>query len=846
MMLDDEPGGVKPPPAVNGVYLENGRDLAAEWRALGPQLREWTKARMVNRPTGYGGYRTGDDGKTCPTTHKKRLTDAALSRHFGATKTDDVVGVHAIHRDEAGKCWSLWGAVDIDQHVEDGDVDANLRAALAWYDRASALGFGALLLDSNGRGGFHLVLLFTEPVPTETVYLLMKWLTRDFAAHGLTKQPETFPKQRAVTDEHPFGNWLRLPGRHHTRDHYTKVWDGLRWLDGTAAAEAIKATTGGSADLIPAEALTVPEPRQPQQADRPVSKGMIFTAGFTDATLARLALQYLGPTWCDDYDQWLKVGCTLFKLGPEGLTIWDEWSRGSSKYQDGACEAKWRTFTEDGVKLGSLFHWAEQAGWINPTARKTAENGTSFTAPGPNPGTNGAPDVVSLDDILSRRPKTELGNAERLVARHGKDLRFCHPWKKWLAWDGCRWRLDNTGEVRRRARRTVRAIFGEAKIVDDDDKRKQLAAWALGSETRDKLASMVHLAEVEDGIPILPDSLDRDPWLLNCLNGTLELKTGLLREHRRKDGITRVCPVTYKGDAECPWWTSTLHKIFAGNLDLIGFFQQLCGVALTGTTTEQILPILFGDGSNGKSTILNALLEMLGPDYAIKAPPELLMVKRNESHPTERAALFGKRLVVAIETNDTSRINEKMVKELTGSDIISARRMREDFWDFKPTHKIMLCTNHKPAVRGTDYAIWRRLKLIPFTVKIPDDQADKEMPEKLTGELSGILAWCVQGCLDWQEAGLNPPKEVTEATEEYRKDEDVLEAFLAEHCTINPALRAKATPLYERYRQSSERTGETPANQRKFGKAMTAKGFTRVLDNGTWYQGIGLRHEDKD
>ncbi len=179
--------------------------------------------------------------------------------------------------------------------------------------------------------------------------------------------------------------------------------------------------------------------------------------------------------------------------------------------------------------------------------------------------------------------------------------------------------------------------------------------------------------------------------------------------------------------------------IFGGNDQLIRYWQRLCGLALTGSTAEQILPILHGTGANGKSTVLNAILAMLGPDYAMKAPPDLLMSKRNEPHPTGVADLFGKRLVLAIESGEGARIDETLVKELTGSDPIRARRMRENHWEFRPTHKIMLCTNHAPRVRGTDHAIWRRLKLVPFSVTIPDDKQDKALPDKLAAELPGIL-----------------------------------------------------------------------------------------------------------
>lgn len=363
-----------------------------------------------------------------------------------------------------------------------------------------------------------------------------------------------------------------------------------------------------------------------------------------------------------------------------------------------------------------------------------------------------------------------------------------------------------------------------------------------------KVEAMLRCAAAEAGIPILPAALDRDPWLLNCPNGTIDLRTGKLRPHRREDFITKMSPVEFDPDALCPLWEAVCRRVFAGNAALIAYWQRLCGLALTGSVAEQILPILYGTGANGKSTMLNVLLDMLGEDYAMKAPPDLLMARRNEGHPTERADLFGRRLVVAIETGEGARINETLIKELTGGDKIRARRMREDFWEFHPTHKILLCTNHKPIVRGTDHAIWRRFMLIPFTVKIPDDEQDKALLEKLRRELPGILAWSARGCLAWQEIGLNPPPDVTEATRTYRDEEDVLGGFLAEECVVNPdnrELKARAGQLYDRFKAWTERSGETAISQKRFGAAMTERGHERYTDNGTWYRGIGLRPETK-
>ena len=230
----------------------------------------------------------------------------------------------------------------------------------------------------------------------------------------------------------------------------------------------------------------------------------------------------------------------------------------------------------------------------------------------------------------------------------------------------------------------------------------------------------------------------------------------------------------------------------------------------------------------------------------MSAPPGLLTMKKGDRHPTELASLFNKRLVVESETAEGAQFNENLVKQLTGSDKIRARRMREDFWEFDPTHKILMCTNHKPEIRETKNAIWRRVKLVPFNVTIPDDEQDARLPERLRAEYPGILAWCVEGCLDWLEVGLEIPSAVEDATAEYRRESDVIGEFLAAECTVdpsNPSLRVRATPLYARYQKWA---GADAVNQRKFGKAMGERGFRKHVNNGTEYLGVGLRMEGKD
>ncbi len=455
---------------------------------------------------------------------------------------------------------------------------------------------------------------------------------------------------------------------------------------------------------------------------------------------------------------------------------------------------------------------------------------------------------------------TDAGNAKRLVAQHGQDFRYCYPWSKHLSWDGKRWRLDDTGAIERAAKDTARSLYGDAANEPDADRRMILAKFAANTERVERLSAMSRVARSEPGIPVLPDQLDADPWSLNTPNGTVNLKTGELRPHRRDDLLTKITAAEYLSAAEsdCPIWEETLDGIFQGKTELIRFVKMLIGYSLIGEVQEHILPVLWGNGSNGKSLFIETVLHVLGKDYASTIVSDLLLVSQHDQHPTERADLFGKRLVACVETDDNRKLSESAVKVLTGGDTIKARRMREDFWEFQPSHTVLLVTNHKPVVQGTDHGIWRRLRLIPFTTKFwdpdkgetgpPELEADKKLGEKLKVESAGILRWCVDGCLDWQRHGLVDPPEVRAATADYRRDMDVIGAFIDQCCLVgNGALRVKGKSLYAAYRQWAESSGERLVSQRQFGLSMTDRDIERIKSHGaTWYVGIALRADDVD
>ena len=448
--------------------------------------------------------------------------------------------------------------------------------------------------------------------------------------------------------------------------------------------------------------------------------------------------------------------------------------------------------------------------------------------------------------------RTEHANAQRLVAMHGNDVRWCDPWSKWLVWDGRRWNIDKQRLIDARAKGVSRRLWEQVAAATKKGKQNpgsvdekiffELIRFAKASSQSRGIASMLTLARSEPGIPILPDALDTDQWLLNCINGTLDLRTGELRQHNRRDYMTKLCPVEFDPSAKCPIWEDFLCVVMDGRQDLIGYLRRLVGYSLTGVVQDHALPYLYGFGANGKSTFLNTILELLGADYAMKAPPELLIAKHGTTHPTELADLFGKRFVAAIEVEDGRRFAESLMKELTGGDKVRARRMREDFWEFSPTHKIWLAANHKLEVRGTDHGIWRRIKLIPFTVVIPDHEQDGKLLEKLKAELPGILNWAVKGSMEWQNQGLGEPEDVRAATDCYKAEMDAVASFIDECCIIGGDYKVAATPLYDAYKDWCDRTGEHPVSQRRFGERLTEKKIGRRRGTGGKFMrfGIGL------
>ena len=435
--------------------------------------------------------------------------------------------------------------------------------------------------------------------------------------------------------------------------------------------------------------------------------------------------------------------------------------------------------------------------------------------------------------------QTDLGNAHR-IARHASDkalyLASLPSQRPWLVWNGAYWEHDRNGAIHGTTAEALATIYEDASHEPDADERKALVKWGLKSEStqrqRAALTQAQHLMAVDD------NDLDTHPWLLNCSNGTLDLETCELRAHSQGDFLTKTLPLAYNPDAECPTWDDFLMDVLPSP-GLRLFAQQAIGYTLTGHTTEHSLFFCYGIGRNGKSTFFETIQALMG-SYGQKMKTDVLMFSgrpTGDSATPTLARLTGARFVVASEIDQGRRLAESTVKDLTGNDTITARRLHGAPFDFRPTHKLWMYGNHKPVIRGTDDGIWRRICLVPFDIQIPKEHIDQWLPVKLKMELPGILAWAVRGCQSWREAGeLKRPADVTDATKDYRNEQDDLARFLDECCLIRDSAMVAKSDLYNEWVAWGG-----SGNKNAFGRRVAARGFTsgRTASARIW-RGLAL------
>jgi putative DNA primase/helicase len=432
------------------------------------------------------------------------------------------------------------------------------------------------------------------------------------------------------------------------------------------------------------------------------------------------------------------------------------------------------------------------------------------------------------------------GNSERLIAICGGDLRYCHPMRKWLVWDGRRWKPDITGEAYRLAKRAMLEFVKQAFETDDE----KLQSFAVGSLNERRLSHLLILAQSE--IYLEPQQLDCQPALLNTLTGTVELDTGELRPHRREDYLTKLVHIEYRPGAECPRWRRFLGEVL--DEPLLDYVQRAFGYSLTGVTVEKAVFALYGPGNSGKTTMLTVFRELIA-EYAVVIQADTLMNRAHDTNNTQAdlCDLRGARFVHTSECEASQRLSQSRLKAITqGMGSIKATRKYENPITFPETHKLWLDTNERPGITNVDdQATFNRLHPIPFLRAIQKEDIDQDLGRKLKAEAEGILAWAVAGAKEWFERGLDKPPEVESATEDWRAENDNVGRFVQECCVTGDGFSARARDIYSAYRQWTERSGEKIiASDREFSARLIGRGYKRREDTrGRYYEGIGLRLE---
>jgi len=435
---------------------------------------------------------------------------------------------------------------------------------------------------------------------------------------------------------------------------------------------------------------------------------------------------------------------------------------------------------------------------------------------------------------------TDLGNAEFFAAHVGERVRFDHRRRRWLVWNAPTWRPDADATVHRLAAAAVRRRYTEAGRLEDAAVKKHAATWAIKSESRDRLAALLTLAQTLEPVADAGDAWDVDPWLLACPNGVIDLRTGDLRAGRPDDRLTFRAGVAFDAAARAPRFERFVAEIVDGDTERVTWLHKAIGYALTGLTAEQVWFLLYGTGANGKGTFTRILSHVLG-DYAFNLPFSTFEA-RPGGIPNDLAALAGRRFVTASETNDGTRLNEARIKALTGEDTLTARFLHGEFFSFVPVAKLWLSVNHKPVVKDQSHGFWRRVRLIPFERTFV---IDKSLDAALRAEAAGVLAWAVRGCLRWQAEGLGDvPAAVREAVADYQAESDPLAEFLSEHTTRIDSATARASALFDRYVHWADRNGVKSGrlSSTGFGRALAERGYPKRHTNaGNVYLGLALK-----
>jgi putative DNA primase/helicase len=435
--------------------------------------------------------------------------------------------------------------------------------------------------------------------------------------------------------------------------------------------------------------------------------------------------------------------------------------------------------------------------------------------------------TISHQEFLPELPAlTDLGNAEYFAHQHGENIRYITDNKLWLIWNGKQWRPDNTGEIERLARDSVRSQYDLLKQLSSDfDKQKALLSHIKRSESKPKLDAIMSMARFSDSIPIRTTELDANHFYFNCNNGTIDLTTGELLPHNKLDQLSKISPVNYNPKAKAPRWNQFLKEVFKGDQDLINFIQRIMGYCLTSDTREESVFILYGRGQCGKSKFIDIIRHILA-DY-IKDTPMETFTERNDTNTADLAALVNSRVVTASEADDHKSFNESLLKKISGRDPVTCRYLYCNYFTYTPTYKVLIATNDVPSFRSQSFAMKRRIKIIPFKQRFYDPEdgkkpvKDDQVGFKLLAEAEGILAWMVQGCLMWQESGLHVAQVSKKEVADLFEAQDPLVDFLQKECYIGEG--------------SQELSVETNVLWRSYNEYCTLQGIKPVFKDIRWF-----------
>jgi putative DNA primase/helicase len=512
--------------------------------------------------------------------------------------------------------------------------------------------------------------------------------------------------------------------------------------------------------------------------------------------------------------------------------------------QSGLRREKWakhRTYLQ--LTIDAAYRGRGPDGFYSWRRREQPIDITPLSAPRDANG-DGALDLqraVTLDDI---------GFARRLAAEVCDRIKYVADWKKFIYWDGRRWALDDGACAVQAAQGLRDQLWRECAALPHEQRTKQVIQFIQSCGNANRIQNIVTLAKSQQPIRISHDQLDRHPHLLNVRNGTIDLHTGVLLPHEPANLITQLAAVDFDLRATSEEWLLFVNQCMKGDAELVRFLQVSAGLLLSGDVSQQFLWCHYGRGANGKSTFLGALANMLG-DYAVAAPANFLMMRQGESHPTELAMLYGKRLVTAIECEGGQRLRESFVKSITGGDKVAARRMKEDFWMLDPTWHVHVSFNDPPSINGTDDGIRRRLKIVPWGARFEGVNQDPTLKARLESERhrSAILNWCLAGMRDYLVNGMPSAAAVAEATDEYVAEQDSFGNFLAECCRVEHGGHVRFNDFLGAYHHWLETHGENPRawSSKRLGGELQRRGFSRyrpmtpAKDRGvTMYTGLSL------